>query len=121
MLGHVNNVRYLTYFEIVRTEYLYDFSKRLNVDGLAVILARSEIDYKLPAKWRDELVVKMRPITIGNSSWVYEYEVLREKDMVVVAVGKSVQVAYDYEKKATIPIPTKIKEAIMKEIEETKD
>ena len=119
MLGHVNNVRYLTYFETVRTEHLYNFSKKHNVNSMAVILARSEIDYKAPAKWGDELTVMMRTISVGNSSWVYEYEVVNNSG-ILIASGKSVQVAYDYEKQSSIAIPERIREELVREMEETK-
>ena len=88
---------------------------------MGLIIARAEIDYKYPAKWLDVLLVKMRTVAVGNSSWVYEYEIVDEKSGKVIAVGKTVQVAYDYGTRTTIAIPEEVKEKLLKEIEETKD
>ena len=117
MMGHVNNAKYFTYLETVRAEHMYG----LGGGALGLIIARAEIDYKYPAKWLDVLLVKMRTIAVGNSSWVYEYEIVDEKSGRVIAVGKTVQVAYDYGTRTPITIPEKMKEKFLKEIEETKD
>jgi len=126
MMGHVNNARYFTYFETVRAEQMHklkegEIGNENDPHGLGVILARAEIDYKYPARWLDVLLVKMRTTAVGNSSWVYEYEITNEKSQRVVATGRTVQVAYDYGKGASIPIPEEVREKLLKEIEETKD
>ena len=118
MMGHVNNARYLTYFENARTEHLY---AEAGVDDLGIIIARAEVDYRSPARWQEELVVKMRTVALGNTSWVYEYEVSSMKDGRTVARGRTVQVAYDYKRKIPIPIPDRFREKLKREIEETKD
>ncbi|MHB8566910.1 MAG: acyl-CoA thioesterase [Nitrososphaerales archaeon] len=120
MLGHVNNAKYLTYFETVRTEHFFNSGKKIKLGGVGVIIARSEIDYKAPARWHDELTVKMRTVSVGNSSWVYEYEIVSENNH-VVAVGKSVQVAFDYGAQKSVPIPKEVRVLLLKEIEDTRD
>jgi acyl-CoA thioester hydrolase len=73
MMGHVNNAKYLTYFETARTGLLLHIFGDFPREKLGLIIARAEIDYKMPAKWNDELTVKVRPVSVGNSSFVYEY------------------------------------------------
>jgi len=121
MMGHVNNARYFTYLETVRAEHMHNFTKGRDALELGIIIARAEIDYKYPAVWLDVLLVKMRTISVGNSSWVYEYEIVDEKSDRVIALGKTVQVAYDYGTKTPIAIPEELKKMLLKEIEETKD
>ncbi len=122
MLGHVNNAKYLTYFETARTEHLFNIERKTKFMGLGVIMARVEIDYKSPARWHDELTLKMRTVSVGNSSWVYEYEIVNEKENNrVIAVGKSVQVAFDYKAQKPVPIPPAGREMLLREIEETRD
>ena len=119
MMGHVNNAKYLSYIETVRAEHLlslYPNGRR----QIGVIIARAEIDFKVPAKWRDELIVKMRTLSVGNSSWVYEYEITNNKTNSLVATAKTIQVAYDYSSGHSIPIPVEIKEKLLREIEESK-
>jgi len=121
MMHHVNNSKYLTYLETVRTDYLYNHSLRADPRRIGIIIARAELDYRSPSEWHDELTVKMRTSSVGNSSWVYDYEITNEKENRVVVVGKTVQVAYDYEKGKSIPLPPDLKEQLVKEMEETKE
>ena len=120
MMRHVNNAKYLTYFETARAELLQQSFGGFPEGRLGVILARAEIDYKIPAKWRDELTVKVRPSSLGNSSFVYEYEITNQEGK-IVAIGKSVQVAYDYTNNTSIPIPEVARAILVKQIEDTKD
>ena len=106
MMGHVNNAKHFTYFETARTDHLLSrFGKVLENKFEAAIVARAEIDYRAPAMWNDELAVKLRVSSVGNTSWIYDYEVVNEKENRLIAEGKTVQVAYDYERSSKIPIP----------------
>ncbi len=125
-LGHVNNARYLTYLETARAELIQKtFEQSHHEEWLNVIIARVEINYKSPARWNELLVVKVRPISIGNSSWVYEYEIESKDEQTstkrLVAQGKSVQVSYDYKKERPVQIPSDTRRVLQTQIEETKD
>jgi acyl-CoA thioester hydrolase len=117
MMGHVNNVCYLRYFENARTEHLYSLFGDWKKSNLGLILAHAEIDYKSPANYRDEIRVDVRVARVGNSSWVYEYLVANDKQNQTIATGKTVQVTYDYERKKPIPIPVHLKEKLLKELD----
>lgn len=138
MMGHVNNAKYLTYFETARTEYLSSqFGPILQNPKESVIIARAEVNYRSPAKWNDELIVKVRPSSVGNSSWVYDYEIVRAardeeenevtegggegegEEGIIVADGKTVQVSYDYTRRTKIPIPEELRRSLLKDIERT--
>ena len=121
MMGHVNNARYLTYFETARTEHMLTALGRQDPREMGLIIARAEVDYKSPARWNDELTVKIRPSAVGTKSWTYEYEITNEKEgNRLVAVGKSVQVAYNYKTGTTVALPDSIRAVLQKQIEETK-
>jgi acyl-CoA thioester hydrolase len=120
MMGHLNNAKYLTYFETARTSLLLQSFRDFPHGRLSVIVAHAEVDYKSPARWNDELEVKVRPISIGNSSFTYEYEVT-SKQGYLVATGKTVQVAYDYSKNTSVPVPEAARTILSKQIEETRD
>jgi acyl-CoA thioester hydrolase len=120
MLGHVNNAKYLTYFETARTEHMFSAFGSPAEKGFGIIIARAEIDYRSPAKWNDELVVKIRPSSLGRSSWVYEYEILKDGEKRLVAEGKTIQVSFDYSKGKPIPIPHDLRAKLQKQIDETK-
>ena len=83
---------------------------------MGLILAHAEIDYKSRAGLRDELRLNLRVASVGNTSWVYEYEILNERENRIVATGKTVQVAYNYKEEKPAPIPPEFKEKLLKEM-----
>jgi acyl-CoA thioester hydrolase len=117
-LGHVNNAVYLTYLEqarLVQWRTLWKFG-RLHADGEAgaardapgVILARAEIDFKRPARYGDELDVRIGLAAVGRTSFTYEYEIADAEDR-LVATARSVQVMYDYDRGEPVPIPAALR------------
>jgi acyl-CoA thioester hydrolase len=121
MVGHVNNVRYLAYFENARVGHLYSGRGDWKFGDMGFILAHAEIDYKSPALLQDELRVNLRTSSVGNSSWVYEYEIIHERENRLVATGKTVQVAFDYGKRKSVEIPPEFKKRLLKEVAESRE
>jgi acyl-CoA thioester hydrolase len=105
-MGHVNNAVYLTYVEEARIAFL----RPLGPTYENLILARAEIDYRSPLRDGEEVEVGVRCTRLGTSSFDLEYE-LRAGDR-VVAEARSVQVAYDYESSAPVPIPDEWRERL---------
>lgn len=107
-MGHVNNAVYLTYLEQARFAQwrkLWSFgSPDQSPDVPGVILARAEIDYRLPARYGDVLEVRIGINTIGRTSFTYEYEIADDKGR-LVATAKTVQVVYDYAAERPVPVP----------------
>jgi acyl-CoA thioester hydrolase len=106
--GVVNNAVYLTYFEEARMQW---FSDKLNVDWnwkkQGIIIARHEIDYKLPIFLEDKPRMIMWISEIGEKSFEVCYRVIKKlKDKWVVSTeGKSVIVCFDYTLQKSIPVP----------------
>jgi acyl-CoA thioester hydrolase len=98
-MGHVNNAVYLTYVEEARIAFLHPFGATYD----DMILARMEIDYRSPLKDGEDVEVGVRCTKVGRSSFDLEYE-LRAGGR-LVAEARSVQVAYSYERAASVPIP----------------
>ncbi len=116
-LQHVNNATTFTYMETARVEY---FRQVLGWVGrmadLSVIIARAECDFKLPIFWGDQVFVHVRASRLGNKSFDFEYVITTEAaggSQQVAAVGKTVQVAYDYAQGATVPIPDDWREKML--------
>jgi acyl-CoA thioester hydrolase len=109
-LGHVNNAVYLTYLEQARLFYwrsLRGFGEaRDSVPG--VILARAEIDYRLPAHYGQHLEVRIDLAAVGRTSFTYDYEIVDEAGH-TVASARTVQVMYDYATAKPVPIPAEIR------------
>ena len=104
--GHVNNAVFLTYFEMARARAWIDA-----LDGDAdfpFILAEASIQYRSQARIGDPLEIEITTTEIRTKAWVWSYVVRDARDERVVAEGRTVQVAYDYEERRTIPIPPAI-------------
>ena len=104
--GHVNNAAFITYLEHARVSYILQLGLWDGVSFLEVgfILARVEMDYREPILLTDLIEVGVRVSKLGNKSLIMDY-LIREKDTVrVFAEAKTVQVAYDYQEKKTIPL-----------------
>ena len=115
-LGHVNNAVYLTYLEQARVDHL---RRELGLwDGqtgtIGVILARVEIDFKLPLFAGDDVHVFTRCARLGNRSLETEQVVARRKDdqLEVVARGMITIVVYDYSANQSAPIPAEWRDLV---------
>lgn len=95
-LGHVNNAVYLSYLESARVDYLRELLGAKKIEELGVIIARIEIDYKSPAFHHEVLRVGCRVSEVGGSSIHMDYRVEEKETGRLVALAKSVLVAYDY-------------------------
>ena len=97
-MGHVNNVVYLQYFEQARMSW---FKKLLGTDwdwnSVGVVLARNEIDYRLPLFLHERPVIKTTVEHVGETSVTLKYQVIKTENgkRLLVATGKSVLVCFD--------------------------
>lgn len=115
VMGHVNNAIYLNYFEQARMAW---FQEKVgnewdwNSDGL--ILARNEVDYKLPLLLHDDAVVEISVEKIGNTSVTLTYEVWKKhKDSrLLSATGRSVLVCFDHTTQQTKRVPESWREGL---------
>jgi acyl-CoA thioester hydrolase len=101
--GHVNNAVFLTYMESARTAWALEHGLMTGVDDLPLILARAEIDFRAPIELGDLVETTIWPGRIGTKSFELEHEL--RVDGRLVAEGKCVLVAYDYEAEQSIPLP----------------
>ena len=112
-LGHINNAHYLSYIELARTRFYEALGLGepfQNGDPIALILARSEIDYLKQAKLTDRLRCEVWLEKIGNKSFVQGYELTHRSDpREVYAQAKAVLVWFDYKKNSSCPIPKAVR------------
>lgn len=112
-MGHVNNAVYLSYLEIARMHY-WDtlLGDRASYTEVPFVLARVEIDFRAPAHVGDRLTVGIRASRLGDRSFDFEYAIRRDADGVEIAVATTVQVTYDYDEDATVPLPDELRDRI---------
>ncbi|MDZ4768555.1 MAG: thioesterase family protein [Chloroflexota bacterium] len=112
-LGHVNNANYLTYLEQARISY---FTSLALWDGSAgtvgPIMARCEIDYRMPLRADDTVIVYTRCVRLGTRSFDTEQVIARatvrpagKTEIEVAAQSKIVLVVYDYTALRSTPMP----------------
>lgn len=107
-LNHLNNAKYLTFFELGRVSY---FGKVLNNaiewDKNGFILARTEIDHLTTIHLNDEVYCFTKVIRLGNKSLTIKNSVVKKVngEFIEAASGIGILVAMDYVKNVSIPIP----------------
>jgi acyl-CoA thioester hydrolase len=109
-MGHVNNAVFLTYIEQARVAFLAEVGAATGLEDMSMIVARIEIDFKAPVRLGDELEISVHASRFGTKSFDLDY-VLRV-DGEVVAQAKSVQVAYDYDRRQAMPLPADWREKL---------
>lgn len=107
--GHVNNAVYLTYFELGRVRAWLAAGGEADA---GFILAEAKVSYRSPAMIGDPLDLEVTTGEIRTKAWVWRYRVLDPRDERLVAEGETVQVMFDYDARATVPIPAALREAL---------
>jgi len=101
---HVNNTVYLRWFETARIDWFERVQFR-SAGGAGPILARTEIDYRLPVTWPDTIAVAVGVLSVGRSSVTLGYRITSEKlGGAVAAEGLTVIVLFDYGAKQSVPL-----------------
>lgn len=116
VLGHLNNAKYLTYIEQIRILYVRDVCDWGGKwHSLGMILARTEIDYKLPIAFDDVVMAYVKVSRLGGKSFDMSYLLTRRRgdgEEKIAAEVKTVMVSYDYEQDTTVQIPATWREKI---------
>jgi acyl-CoA thioester hydrolase len=110
MLGHVNNVAFLAYFESGRTQFLRDHLVAFAGGPLAMVAARVEIDFLAELHWPGEIEIGTRVERVGNTSIVLDQAVRREDR--TVARAKTVLVVIDRTSRRPAPVPDAVRAAL---------
>jgi acyl-CoA thioester hydrolase len=109
-MGHVNNAVFLTYLEQARIAFFAEAGAATGLEDMNMVVARVEIDFKAPVRLGQEVEVSVRASRFGTKSFDLEYELHVEGEL--VAEAKSVQVAYDYDRRQPIPVPAEWREKL---------
>ena len=93
--GIVFNGNYLTYYDVAWTEYFRALGldyKNMIETGLDTVLARTTMEFNAPAHFDEILEVHVRVASIGNTSLVFEFEIYREGEDVLIGSASSLYV-----------------------------
>ncbi len=116
-MGHVNNKAYLSYLEESRIAYhkqLFNWKHELEFNA---VVAKIEINYRMPLYYTDELFVYTRLFKIGTKSFELESFFItkskKSENFIKVADAKVVLVAIDPSNGQAIVLPEKEKQLLL--------
>jgi acyl-CoA thioester hydrolase len=112
LLGHVNNAVYHTYLESARLAWWMHVSGSHTLRDIAMILARTEIDYRRAARLGQRLRVGVRCVSLRRASFVLALRVVDAGDGALVAEARKVLAYYDYAAQRSLRIPAELRAAI---------
>ena len=102
-MGHVNNAVFLTYLEQARLAWFRSYGEEESMPLTDVILAHTEVDFRLPLVFGETVSVGVRPSRLGRRSFELEYE-LRSGSASSPRPGASC-VGYDYDAGQSTEVP----------------
>lgn len=97
-MGVVYHSNYYHWFEIGRTELLDELGlpyKEIEQMGTMLPVIESHCVYKNPAKYADELTVFTKLVLLKGTRMKFEYNIMREADNRLIAVGDTVHTFID--------------------------
>ena len=112
--GHLNNAKYLTYFEQARVAYiqhlgLWDGKSFLDV---GMILAEVQVAFHAAVRFGQEVRVGVQVTRLGGKSIKTTYCLEDTHTRKELATGTALLVTYDYRVRQSIPIPEVWRHAI---------
>jgi len=115
--GHLNNAKYLTFFEQARVQYFIHlgmFTGGQSFMDLSEILAEVRVTFLAPVVFGIPIKVGARVSKLGNKSMTMEQNIINAETGNVFATAEIIMVAYDYHAEKTIPIPDEWRKTIEK-------
>ena len=110
--NHVNNAEYLRYLEEARVQWLASIPGMSLSGPIAPVLVASNVNYRRPIEWPNEIVVELFIEKVGGSSLTMGHRMLSAADSTVLySDGNVVMVWIDTQTGKSVPVPEAIKEA----------
>ena len=113
--GHVNNAKYLTYFETARINYnvhLGLFTPGQSFLEVKVIMAEASVTFLKSVEYGMPIKVGVRTSKLGNKSIRVKQAIVHAESGEELATGYVILVAFDYHNHKTIPIPDAMRKII---------
>jgi len=113
--GHLNNAKYLTFFETGRINYFTHlglFTPGQSFMDVDVIMAEARVTFHAAVEYGTPVKVGVRFSKMGNKSMTVDQNIVHAETGEVLASGYVILVAYDYHAKKSMPIPDVMRKAI---------
>ena len=103
-MGHVNNAVVVSFMEQARFQWWRTFLGGRKFQEEGFLLARVEVDYRMPILLGDDVRVELHCSRTGNSSFELSYRVTKGLGGELFAEGKTVQVMVEAGTARPVPI-----------------
>ena len=113
--GHLNNSRYLTYFEQARIQYFVElglFQPGHSFMDFGVIMAEAGVTFHASVEYGMPVKVGVHVSKLGNKSMRVEQNIVHAESGEALATGYVILVAFDYRANKSIPIPDVMRKTI---------
>jgi acyl-CoA thioester hydrolase len=113
--GHLNNAKYLTYFETGRIQYFFElglFQPGQSFMDIGVIMAKASVSFRAPVHFGMPVKVGVRISKLGGKSITVQQNIVHVESAEVLATGEVILVTFDYHQNKTISIPPVMREKI---------
>ena len=113
-MGVAYYANYLVWFEVGRTEWLRETGwtyREMEADGLSLPVIQASCDYKLGARYDDELEIRARGTLVSPVRLEFDYEIVRTSDEAIVAVGKTTHATLGPNGRPVV-VPPRVKELL---------
>ena len=98
-MGYAYYANYLAWFEVGRCEWLrtlgWTYRQMEDEDEAMLPVIEAHCDYRLPARYDDELEIRATGHLLSPVRITFAYEVVRRSDGVTLAAGHTVHAATD--------------------------
>lgn len=118
-MGVVYHTHYLDYFEAGRTEALRNLGIRyrdLEAEGIIMPVVNADVRYHAPARYDDELVIRVRFDEIPTVRVPIEYDVCRRNEDKTLTTGHTTLCFMDAERRRPIRAPDAIRSIFRDEL-----
>ena len=113
-MGVVYYAHYLVWFEIGRTDWLRHTGwnyRAMEEEGLALPVIESHCEYRLGARYDDEIEIRTRARLASAATIAFDYEVCRRADGAALATGYTKHVTIDAAGRPT-RLPARVKDLL---------
>jgi len=111
-MGHVNNAKYVSYLEEARVRWMLGVEGVSMTDRIAPVVAATNVNYRLPIVWPNDIVVELFVERLGTSSVTIGHRIVDQRDdSVLHSDGNVVVVWIDTETGKSAPLPDAIRRA----------
>lgn len=111
-MGHVNNAKYISYLEEARVRWMLDIPGVSMTDSIAPVVAATNVNYRMPIVWPNDIVVELFVERLGSSSVTIGHRIVDQKDAsVLYSDGNVVVVWIDTTTGRSAPLPEAVRTA----------